>query len=157
MMNEPCFFSKSDLQVQDVISLADVYLSEWKHRDEWFWRQTFRYFYAILIVLFLPNLTEKYSIDIIGIPATVFYHMAFFMSLFFWYLAIGYSKRLEAVSKVYITLLETMPEDYCRINLSDETKIKGGKWFNVRLAYIMCAIMFGAPLIISLLRLFHIL
>ena len=157
MMNEQWVFPKNELKVQDIISLADVYLSEWKHRDEWFWRQVFRYFYAILIVLFLPYFMKPNIIEIIEIPAKALYHMAFFMSLFFWYLAIAYAKRLEAVNEVYITLLNTMPEEYRRIDLNYETKIKNGKWFSVRLAYIMCAIMFGTPLIISLLRLLEVL
>lgn len=36
--------SLDDIQAQELISLMEVYLSEWIHRDDILWAQVFRFF-----------------------------------------------------------------------------------------------------------------
>lgn len=38
------------------ISLLNIYLEEWRLRDQLIWSQMYRFFYAILIIILLPNL-----------------------------------------------------------------------------------------------------
>lgn len=143
---------KDELSLSEKISLAEIYLSEWKHRDELFWRQIFKYFYTACIILFMPNIAYMLHIDIAGIPSKLFYLMALFMSFFFWYVAIGYAKRLEATSIVYDRLLNEIPGKFKRIHLTD-SEIKYGKYFNVRLMYLICGMMFGLIVVLSIMRL----
>ncbi len=143
---------KDELSLSGKIALAEIYLSEWKHRDELFWRQIFKYFYTACIILFMPNIANMLHIDIAGIPSKLFYLMALFMSFFFWYVAIGYAKRLEATSIVYDRLLNEIPGKFKRIHLTD-SEIKYGKYFNVRLMYLICGMMFGLIVVLSIMRL----
>lgn len=41
------------LSVNELISLMDVYLSEWEYRDKLLWSQVYKFFYANILVLFL--------------------------------------------------------------------------------------------------------
>ena len=54
----------SSFETQDLLALMQIYLSEWMHRDELLWKQVFKYFYATLFVLFLPNIAAFVQIEL---------------------------------------------------------------------------------------------
>ncbi len=37
------------LNKDQIITLMEIYLSEWQHRDSMLWQQVFKYFYVTLI------------------------------------------------------------------------------------------------------------
>lgn len=92
-------FQLNELNVENALNLMNIYLSEWEHRDTLFWSQIFKYFYATLVVLFLPNIASYIQVNLPSFPAITFPVVAFIMSLVFLYVSIGYSKRLEAIGK----------------------------------------------------------
>ena len=56
--------NKTDIGNEQIIALMSVYLSEWEHRDELLWTQVFKYFYATLVVIILPNATKFFGIEL---------------------------------------------------------------------------------------------
>ena len=62
----------NEMEVGHLLDLMDIYLSEWKHRDEMLWKQVFKYFYATLVVLFLPNIASFLGINLPEFPAVLF-------------------------------------------------------------------------------------
>lgn len=94
-------FQLEEFEKQDILCLMDVYLNEWIHRSDVLWGQTFKYFYATLVVLFLPNLAEHLEISLPKVPVLLFPIIALILSGAFLYATIGYCKRLEASGKTY--------------------------------------------------------
>ena len=118
----------NEMEVGHLLDLMDIYLSEWKHRDEMLWKQVFKYFYASLVVLFLPNIASFLGINLPEFPAVLFPLAALVLSLVFLYISIGYSKRLEASGNTYQKLINLLPEELRRVSVSDPN-IKFGRFF----------------------------
>ncbi|RAZ94476.1 hypothetical protein DK853_34975, partial [Klebsiella oxytoca] len=83
------------------------------------WKQVFKYFYATLVVLFLPNIASFLGINLPEFPAVLFPLAALVLSLVFLYISIGYSKRLEASGNTYQKLINLLPEELRRVSVSD--------------------------------------
>lgn len=142
-------FNLQEITVENVIELMSVYLSEWEHRDELLWKQVFKYFYATLVVLFLPNLASFLGIDLPDFPKILFPSVALILSLVFLYVSIGYSKRLEASSNTYLKFIKLFPDDLRRVPL-DDPSIKFGKFFSKRMSIVICVLMFCGLLLLSI-------
>ena len=138
-----------------LISLMSVYLSEWVSRCELLWSHIFKFFYATLIVLFLPNIAGFIQIDLSAIPSVTFPVIAVVMSLVFLYVALGDGKRLEAISKTYQNMINLLPsEELKRLTLINP-KIKAGKLFNAPLNYVTTFLMFSALLAMSIIMIMY--
>lgn len=142
-------FDLQEIKIENVIELMSVYLSEWEHRDEMLWKQVFKYFYATLVVLFLPNLASFLGIDLPNFPKILFPSVALILSLVFLYVSIGYAKRLEASSKTYQKLINLFPDDLRRVPLTNPS-IKFGKFFSKRMSIVICVLMFFGLLLLSM-------
>lgn len=134
-------FQLCDFKIEHIIELMNVYLSEWEHRDELLWKQVFKYFYATLVVLFLPNVASFLGIDLPNFPKILFPIVALVLSLVFLYVSIGYSKRLEASGNTYQQLMNLLPEELRRVSVSNPN-IKFGKFFSRRMSVVICVLMF---------------
>lgn len=55
---------KNDIDEDMIIDLLNIYLQEYIHRDNLMWSQTYKFFFASLIIMLLPNLTERLGIII---------------------------------------------------------------------------------------------
>jgi len=108
-----------ELKDKDVIALLDVYLKEWMHRDQLMWTQLFRYFYASLIVIVLPNIPKVSTFYILSVPVSLFHWLGFFMSVAFLYISLAFAKRVEAVGNTYRKIYENLDSKYHRDKLKD--------------------------------------
>lgn len=145
-------FSLSDFSSEHVINLMNIYLSEWEHRDELLWKQVFKYFYATLIVLFLPNLASFLQINLPDFHNALFPAIAFLLALVFLYVSIGYAKRLEASGKTYQKLINLLPSELQRVPISD---LKFGTFFAQRMSIILCGLMFLGLCVLSAVMFFY--
>lgn len=136
------------LEIQDIVALMSVYLSEWEHRDELFWKQIFKYFYVTLVTLFLPNLAGFLGIELPDFPQILFPTIAAALSVIFLYVAIGYIKRLEAIGITYREVMNRLPPELRRVSIIDR-RIKHGKHFNRPMSVVLCVLMFGGLLILA--------
>lgn len=126
------------------ISLLNVYLVEWCHRDQIIWSQIFKFFYAILIIILLPNLTLHFQLILPNLPVLIFRIIGLFLSLIFLYISLGYATRLQAISDTYQNIIKKLPEEYQRKSIQS-IKYKTlhiGKYFMPRLGYIICLALF---------------
>lgn len=150
-MNKQKFVLK-DFSSAHIIDLMGIYLSEWEHRDELLWKQVFTYFYATLIVLFLPNLASFLHIDLPNFHNALFPIIALLLAVVFLYVSIGYAKRLEASGKTYQKLIDLLPPELQRIAISD---LKCGRPFAKRMSIILCILMFLGLCILSAIMVFY--
>lgn len=142
-------FNLQEIKIENVIELMSVYISEWEHRDELLWKQVFKFFYATLIVLFLPNFASFIGIDLPNFPKILFPSVALILSLVFLYVSIGYTKRLEASGNTYQNLINLLPDDLRRVSVTDPS-IKFGKFFSKRMSIMICVLMFFGLLLLSI-------
>lgn len=126
------------------ISLLNVYLAEWIQRDQIIWSQIFKFFYAILIIILLPNLALHFNLVLPNLPIFIFRVIGLFLSLIFLYISLGYAIRLQAISDTYRDIIKTFPAEYQRKSIID-IKFKNksiGKFFMPRIGYIICLALF---------------
>jgi len=121
------------------ISLSNLYLTEFIHRDNLLWSQIFKLFYSTIIVILLPNISGFFNLMLPPIPVLLFRIIGLVMAVAFLYVALGYGKRLEASTETYKNILDSLPDEYQRIDLS---KLKFGKLFSLRMSYVVIWFMF---------------
>ncbi len=143
-----------EFNTEDLLKLMNIYLSEWCHRDELLWKQVYTYFYATLIVLFLPNLTIFVDLHLASFPSIVFPIIALIMSAVFFYVSMGYTKRLAAIGDTYQKIIDFLPPDLRRIRISEMSK-RCNKLFTQRMSVILCVLMFGSLFIMSLVMIIY--
>ena len=139
---------------QEIIALMDVYLTELNHRDQLFYIQAFRYFYAVIVVILLPYIpfiTPLLENNLFLIHKLIFHICGFIMTLIFGYVLWGYKIRLQASSDTYIKTYEKLDQEYQRISLD---KIPYGKLFKHQMIRIIIITMLLALLGINILLFF---
>ena len=141
-------FQLNEINIEHTLELMNIYLSEWIHRNDSMWKLVFRYFCVALVVLFLPNIANFAGISLPQFPLVLFPAVAAILSLYFLYVSIGYAKRLEAIGKSYKKLIDLLPKELQRVDLLDP-EIKYGKYFHPRMGALLCCVMFGALIILS--------
>ena len=143
-------FQLQDFSVEDLLNLMNIYLSEWEHRSEVLWRQIFYYFYATVIVLFLPNLTSFIGISLPNFPELLFPVIALLMSFAFLYVSLGLAKRIDASVKTYNKLIRFLPVELRTITIASP-EIRYGKFFKRRMSVIICFLLFFCLIFMSVI------
>ena len=60
-MHEENYTSNQTLDYSETISLLNVYLTEWSHRDKELWSKALKLYYAILVIILFPNITNFFN------------------------------------------------------------------------------------------------
>lgn len=132
----------------DVIALLGIYLEEWKHRDEILWIQSFRFFYATLIVMLIPNLTTYLKICLpSSIPVKAFPVIGLIMSIVFLFISLQYAMRLSASADTYEKIINILDEKYRRVSLE---KMHYGKLFKIPISILFPVLMFLALFVVGI-------
>ena len=142
-------FQLQDFSIQDILSLMDIYLSEWRQREDDFFKLVFKYFYVDILILFLPNISVYVGINLSKIPAVIFPCVSLVLSLFFMYASIGDHKRIEASAKTYQNLINLLPENLRRVSIFS-AEIKHGKFFPGYINLIISCGMFISAFVLSI-------
>lgn len=143
----------SSLDSDQLIALMDVYLSEWMHRDDLLWTQVFKYFYANLIVIVLPNIAEFIGIVLPPMNKKIFPIIGIIMAILFLYVELGYVKRLTASSRSYEKIMEMLEnKDYKRVPVKE---LPYGWLFNSRMSEVLVVAMFFSLLAIAIVLLYY--
>ena len=123
---------------EELLSLMNIYYTEWSHRDSLMWKQVCTFFFAAFVVILLPfgefmdtSLTEV-------IPDFVFPITGIVLSLIFLYITIQYAHRLSKSSDTCRELIEHLPEEFRRKKIYNKDRINNLR----KLAYIVPIIMF---------------
>ena len=129
-----------ELNPEQLISLMAVYLNEWEHRNNLLWSQVFKMFYANLIVIILPYITNFLGVSLPEVNLKLFSIIGMIMAPIFLYIGLGYAKRQKASSMTYVKVMKRLEnEDYQRTPI---TSLKFGKWFSAPLADLLICTMF---------------
>ncbi len=144
---------KTGLKVENteqLINLANMYLSEWSHRDAILWKQVFSYFIACLIVMLLPFMTY-FGIDFGGaLPNWIFPAMGMILAVFFFIVSKGYAIRLQAVGDTYQRLIEKLPKEMQRTRT---TQVNKNIIYNINMCNLIVHVMFISLLVIGIVLL----
>ncbi len=126
------------------ISLLNIYLEEWRLRDQLLWSQMYRFFYAILIIILLPNLDFYLKSNLPSLPMYIFRCLGLFFSFIFLYVSWGYTVRLHAITDTYQSIIYKLPDEYRRKSIQKfkYKKINIGKIFKLRLDRVICLTLF---------------
>lgn len=138
---------KYDVKTTDqLLSLMNIYYSEWAHRDSLMWKQITTFFFAIFIIILLPyakiweiSLSDK-------IPNYVFPIVGILLNFVFLYVSMQYAKRLSKISQTYRELIELLPQDLQRKKIYNKNSIG----FARRLGYTIPLILFFALLVFGI-------
>ena len=121
-----------------LLSLMNLYFSEWTHRDSIMWKQIFTFFFAIFVIVLLP-FANIWDVALVGpLPPVLFPIVGLVLTLIFLYVSLGYARRLSKVGESYRELIEHIPKEYQRNSIYSKEKITKRK----QLAYTIPVIMF---------------
>ena len=134
--------------MENKLHLMDIYLAEWRHRDELFWKQIFLYFFATLVVMILPFI-HPWELSLPSqVPQYLFPAVGCVMALVFFLVCQGYLLRLRCARMAYEELIQALP-NYRRPSVQD---IQAGCWGNLMsksMAGLITGVMFIALLLIG--------
>ena len=121
--------NEKNLTNAEIISLYAVYESEWEHRNNILWVQTFRFFFISIFVMVLPNISSYLSIKLPVLPTKLFSVLGIIISTISYVISLSYGKRLQAISKSLTNLNNFLPHEYRRVRLEN---VHLGKYFKFR-------------------------
>lgn len=166
-------FKLGEKETEHLLQLISIYLSEWDHRATALWNQVFKYFYATLIVLFLPNLANHLNIDLPDISIKIFPITAFLLSWVFLFVSIGCAKRAKDIGNKYKNLVALLPEKFRKASELDPNQnlvnllpkklrqvpesmlnSKFAKNLYNNMSYLICGVMFIALVLLSAIMIF---
>lgn len=150
-MERRFFMSQNEQQISldynTTISLLNVYFSEWSHRDQMMYAQMFKFFYAILVIILVPNLINYFQIDLHSLPNFTFRLIGLLLSFMFLYFNLGNALRFKAIGDTYQAIINELPEKYRRISIK---QYKYSKLFTANLYFIVSNILFLSLFLLSL-------
>ncbi len=130
------------------ISLLNLYFAEWSHRDQMMYAQMFKFFYSILIIILAPNLINYFQVDLPDLPRSIFRLTGLLFSVMFLYFNLGNALRFKAISEIYQTIIDKLPEEYRRKEIES---FKFGKLFTLSLFFTVCLILFLCLFLLSII------
>lgn len=137
---------KEQLSYDQIISLLSIYENEYEHRDIMLWTHIFRFFYISILIMVIPNVSERLSINLPPVSPRVFPIIGMLISTISYLLSLSYQKRLEASSESFRKINNLLPEKYQRVKIDE---LKHGKYFKGRQAIIIPVIIYIISLIIG--------
>ena len=138
----------------ELLTLIDIYLSEWSHRDSSLWKQVFTYFFSILVVSILP-FTKIWGIDFDSlIPKWIYPIIGLALSVLFFIISTGYAVRLEAVGNIYKDLIKMLPQKYRRKETGEMGDGAIYKVIDVPLTKLLTRVMFILLIALNIILLY---
>lgn len=141
-----------NIQTEQLLEALNIYLQEYIYRNTHMWNQNFRFFFASLIILFLPNLTEGFGITIPDIfleNSWIFPVMGIFLAMIFLYVSLSLAKRFRAISITYNRILDMLPTELRRTSIKDMPI----KFINPTHIYLIPILMFTTLIVLGILML----
>ena len=138
---------------ETTISLLNIYFLEWRHRSQTLWSQIFKFYYAVLIIILLPNLALYFQLDLPRIPSLTFRVVGLLLSFVYLYISLGYAMRFHAACITYQKIINELPKKYRRERIK-KIKYKGmhvGEIFTPNLSYIICLALFLSLFILAVI------
>lgn len=139
--------SNQTLDYNETISLLNVYLSEWSHRDIQLWSKAIKLYYVILVIILFPNITNFFNVVLPPLPAIIFRLIGLFLSLIFLYVTFGYAIRFQTIADTYQSIINELPEKYRRKSIKT---YKMGFLFSLKINYLLYFTLFVSLFALSI-------
>lgn len=120
------------------------------HRDQFLWSKAFKLYYAILIIILLPNIANFLKIELPNISPITFRIIGSLFSFVFLYITLRYVIRFHAIADTYQSLINELPKKYRRKSIK---QYKIGKLFSLKLNCLLCIALFLSLFILSIVLL----
>jgi hypothetical protein len=131
--------NSKELEYQELIDLLGIYLNNFIHRDQILWSQTLKFFYAIIVVILLPNVSEIMGLSMPSLPSMAFRLIGIVMSFIFLYVGLAYCARMNGATDAFFNI---------NAKLCKSHQIEGIKrLYKPRLSNLIVSVMFSALLL----------
>ena len=145
--------TSTPLSTDQIISLLDIYESEWQHRNTLLWSQVFKLFYFSIFIIALPLISGGMGFSIPN-GLIVLFPIAGIMAAFFsLYMAISYALRLSVTRDSINKLLNHLPPNY---RIKKLITIKHGKYFLRRHTIIIPFVLFVVEVLLAIVMIYCI-
>ena len=138
------------LNEDQVLALLSVRREEWKYRDGVFTTMFWRFAMLSLIVIFFPNLANKFGIEglsLLILPPWMFSAFGIVVALFGMYISMGIAARMEAVDSAIEKIEKRLPDSYQYV------KVKN---FKVRLTNVLCIGFYSAIILVAIVNILYL-
>lgn len=89
------------------LTLMEIYLSAWQHRDNLFFKEIITYFFSALVVMILPFADIRGLHLPKALPTWLFPGIGMVMAIAFFIISSGYIARFKALNDPYIELISS--------------------------------------------------
>ena len=136
---------------EQLLSLMNLYYSEWQHRDSLMWKKMCTFFFAVFIVILLP-FANIWDISLATkIPNYIFPITGILISFVFLHICMQYAERLSKIGETYRALIELLPEDYRRKSIHRQEEIvekRKQMAYTVPVMLFLALIIFGIVILV---------
>lgn len=133
------------------IDYLNVLIQEYSHRDTQMWKLNFKFFFASLVVMLLPSISERLQISIPNLfnsAKWIFPAFGILLAFLFLYVSLGDAKRFKAISQRYDFIAKSLPEDINRRPLKEVDNLD---ILNYSTAYLLPILMSSGLIILGIL------
>lgn len=145
--------TRTPLSTDQIISLLDIYESEWQHRNNLLWSQVFKLFYFSIFIIALPLISGGLGFSIPNGLILLFPIAGIIAALFSLYMATSYALRLTVTRDSINKLLNHLPPNY---RIKKLTTIKYGKYFMKRHTLIIPFVLFAVEVLLAIVIIYCI-
>lgn len=132
-----------------LLTLMEIYLSEWQHRDNLFFKEIFTYFFSSLVIMILP-FADIWGLHLPeALPTWLFPGIGMVMAIAFFIISSGYIARFKALNDPYQALINKLPPSYRRKTIKELYPGALGKLLNWRMASFISVFMFLSLMVIG--------
>lgn len=148
---------ETNLKPSEILSLMDIYCSEWCHRDSSMWKQLYVYYLRVFVIMLLPYISPM-NLDLPdGLPEQFFIIVGMILSVVVAFIAWTYASRMRIVRNAYVTAMKQLPINLQQ-KIENEQKYHGAKkifkkmWISVMICIItsIAQIVFGVLLLMNI-------
>lgn len=134
----------------EIIRVLEIYLSDWQHRNQMFWQQNYRFFFAGLVVSLLPYVTFVQNSLVDEFDRYIFHIVGIAIASIHFIIVNADTARLHALSDKYTKMMNLLPDTYQRQEIKDSKRFMD-KLFSKEIIRIISV---GMPLCIIILNVF---
>lgn len=140
------------ITIEEKLKSMNLYLEEYMYRDKHMWNLSLKFFFTSLIVMFFPNLTERFEITIPKVfnsHSWIFPAFGIVLAVVYLYVSLCQAKRFEAISSTYNRISKALPEEIARERLKGKEK----SILNRPSARVLLTLMFLGLIVLGIIML----
>lgn len=130
--------TRTPLTTDQLITLLDIYESEWQHRNNLLWSQVFKLFYFSVFITALPIISGGLGFNMPKVSSLIFPITGIIAAIFSYYMAISYALRLSVTRDSINKILGFLPPRY---RIKKLTSVRYGNYFLKRQTIVIPSVI----------------